>query len=66
MKKFNNISYETTEPILMKLNLYHLYVCYTTVSKIGHDPKFKMAAMPIYYETIQILPEAYGAPSYVK
>ena len=49
------------------------------LAKKGHDPIFRMAAMPIYgknhlkfllknhwADLADILPEAYGAPPYIK
>ena len=47
-KKSNDISYENIEPILMKFHIKHLYDGYTKFSLKGHDPIFKMAALPIY------------------
>ena len=55
MKNLNDISYESTEPILMKFHIKHLcdiYIQYQ--AKMGHDSKFKMATMPIYGKNIQM------------
>ena len=46
-KKLNDISYETTEPILMKFHSKRLYDSCTKFSKKGYDLKVKMATMPI-------------------
>ena len=48
MKKSNDVSYETTEPILMKFHIKHLCDGYTRLAKKGEVLKFKMAVMPIY------------------
>ena len=47
-KNSNDISYKTTEPILMNFHFKHLYDGYIKVSLTDYDPKFKMAVMPIY------------------
>ena len=47
-KNSNDISYETTESILMKFHCKHFYDVYIKGSEKGHDPKFQVVAMPIY------------------
>ena len=46
-----DISYKTTEPILTDFHVKHLYDGYIKVSLKDYDPKFKIAAMPVYGKT---------------
>ena len=48
IKKFNDISYETSKPILMKFHINSYVIGIQNFEKKSHDSKFKMAAMPIY------------------
>ena len=48
MKNLNNISYETTEPILMKFHISIYMMVVQNLDKKGNDSKFKVAAMPTY------------------
>ena len=48
IKNLNGISYETTEPILMKFHIKHLYIGCTKFSQKNYLLKFKMAAISIY------------------